>query len=240
MKKVFLIALALIVAAGNLIAQEMGSTTQTRDYIEVTVNAEKEFTPDEIFIAITINEKDNRGKASVLEQEKQMIKALSGLGINVKEKLTVDNLGSSQKNNALKKGNIYVSKNYTLEVGTAQLATKAILELNQLGIARVKIDRISMSEKLVRQAKDQLLAEAAKKAKENAAIMAEAVGSKVGKVIYMKNYYSFKIGNAARMTKAYGMDTIVEDHIFVCEQEIDLNISNQEISVMIDCKFLLE
>ena len=100
MKKVFLITLALLVAAGNLIAQDTGS----RDYIEVTVEIEKEFTPDEIFIAITINEKDSRGKASVLEQEKQMMKALSNLGIDVKKKLTVDNLGSSQKNNALKRG----------------------------------------------------------------------------------------------------------------------------------------
>ena len=237
MKKGFLIALALIVAAGNLIAQEMGG----RDYIEVTVDIEKEFTPDKIFIAITINEKDSRGKASVLEQEKQMMKALSNLGIDVKEKLTVDNLGSSQKNNALKKGNIYVSKNYTLEVNTAELATKAIIALNQLNIARVNIEKITMSEALIREAKDQLLVEAAKKAKENASILAEAAGGKAGKVVYIHNYYSCKTFNDARMMKALlnRANDIVEDHI-ILEEESPLQISSQEISIAVTCKFLLE
>lgn len=237
MKKGFLIALALIVAAGNLIAQEMGG----RDYIEVTVDIEKEFTPDKIFIAITINEKDSRGKASVLEQEKQMMKALSNLGIDVKEKLTVDNLGSSQKNNALKKGNIYVSKNYTLEVNTAEMATKAIIALNQLNIARVNIEEITMSEALVREAKDQLLAEAAKKAKENASILAEAAGGKAGKVVYIHNDYSCKTFNDARMMKALlnRANDIVEDHI-ILEEESPLQISSQEISIAVTCKFLLE
>ena len=237
MKKVFLITLALLVAAGNLIAQDTGS----RDYIEVTVDIEKEFTPDKIFIAITINEKDSRGKASVLEQEKQMMKALSNLGIDVKKKLTVDNLGSSQKNNALKKGNIYVSKNYTLEVNTAEMATKAIIALNQLNIARVNIEEITMSEALVREAKDQLLAEAAKKAKENASILAEAAGGKAGKVVYIHNYYSCKTFNDARMMKALlnRANDIVEDHI-ILEEESPLQISSQEISIAVTCKFLLE
>ena len=237
MKKVFLITLALLVAAGNLIAQDTGS----RDYIEVTVEIEKEFTPDEIFIAITINEKDSRGKASVLEQEKQMMKALSNLGIDVKKKLTVDNLGSSQKNNALKKGNIYVSKNYTLEVNTAELATKAIIALNQLNIARVNIEKITMSEALVREAKDQLLAEAAKKAKENASILAEAAGGKAGKVVYIHNYYSCEALNDTRLMKALSnrATDIVDDHIIV-EEESPLQISSQEISISVKCKFLLE
>ena len=38
---------------------------------------------------------------------------------------------------------------------------------------------------------DELLADAAKKAKENATILAEAVGSKAGKAIFIQNYYNF-------------------------------------------------
>ena len=170
-----------------------------------------------------------------------MMKALSNLGIDVKEKLTVDNLGSSQKNNAIKKGNIYVSKNYTLEVNTAEMATKAIIALNQLNIARVNIEEITMSEALVREAKDQLLAEAAKKAKENASILAEAAGGKAGKVVYIHNYYSCKTFNDARMMKALlnRANDIVEDHI-ILEEESPLQISSQEISIAVTCKFLLE
>ena len=50
MKKVFLITLALLVAAGNLIAQDTGS----RDYIEVTVEIE-----NDDWRGVTVNEQDN-------------------------------------------------------------------------------------------------------------------------------------------------------------------------------------
>ena len=98
-----------------------------------------------------------------------------------------------------------------------------------------------MSEALVREAKDQLLAEAAKKAKENASILAEAAGGKAGKVVYIHNYYSCKTFNDARMMKALlnRANDIVEDHI-ILEEESPLQISSQEISIAVTCKFLLE
>ena len=87
MKKVFLIAIAVIMGLGTIYAQQDNT-------IETSVNVKKEVIPDEIFISITINEKDNKGKISVEEQQKQMIKALASLGIDTKSALTVDNMGS--------------------------------------------------------------------------------------------------------------------------------------------------
>ena len=52
MKKIILIALAVIIGISSANAQQNNT-------IETSVNVKKEATPDEIFISVTINEKDN-------------------------------------------------------------------------------------------------------------------------------------------------------------------------------------
>ena len=70
MKKIYLLVLATLLGTGALFSQNYENT------IETSVSLNKEVTPDEIFLSITINEKDNKGKASVDTQENQMIKPL--------------------------------------------------------------------------------------------------------------------------------------------------------------------
>ena len=91
MKKLFLIAAIALLNISIISAQ---NTTQTpENFIEVSVRVNKEVTPDEIFINITINEKDNKGKVSVEQQEKAIVQSLEALGIDVKEALTVNDMG---------------------------------------------------------------------------------------------------------------------------------------------------
>lgn len=210
----------------------------TQDYVEVSVRVNKEVLPDEIFLNITINEKDNKGKISVQQQENQMIKALDGLGIDVKEALTINDMGSQLKTYALKKDNIFVSKNYTLKVTTATMAAEAIETLNKLDIARVSVGKVSISDTLEREVKNQLLTEAAQKAQENARILAEAVGSTIGKAIYMQNYYSFdSAANGRIMMKSYAA---MDSSASVQEEEtVELQVSKQSLSINVTCKFKL-
>ncbi|MBQ7774045.1 MAG: SIMPL domain-containing protein [Bacteroidales bacterium] len=235
MKRLILSAAIAILSISSIFAQN--TTPQQEKFIEVSVRVNKEVIPDEIFINITINEKDNKGKISVEQQEKSMIKALEGLGIDVKEGLTVDDMASSLQKYALRKDNILVSKNYILKVSSAQQAAKAIGALNGLDIARVSMGKVSISDELERDVKNQLLTEAARKAMENAGILAQAVGSKAGKAIYMQNYYSFdSAANGRVMMKAYGtMDaaTTVE------EESVELEVSKQNLSINVTCKFQL-
>ena len=236
MKKLFLIAAIALLNISVISAQ---NTTQTpENFIEVSVRVNKEVTPDEIFINITINEKDNKGKVSVEQQEKAMVQSLEALGIDVKGALTVNDMGSSLKTYTLKKDDIFVSKSYTLKVSSASLASQAIEALNRLDIARVSMGRVSISDNLEREVKNALLTEAAQKAQENARILAEAVGSKAGKAIYMQNYYSFdSAANGRVMMKSYA--TMDASAVMLEEESVELEVSKQNVSINVTCKFQL-
>lgn len=233
MKKTFLIALAIIMGLGAAYAQQNNT-------IETSVNVRKEVIPDEIFISITINEKDNKGKVSVEEQQKQMIRALASLGIDTKEALTVDNMGSTLKQNTLRKDNIFISKRYTLKVSSAKDASNAIQALKEIDIAQTYVSRVAISDSLEREVKNQLLAEAAQKAQENARILAEAVGCKAGKAVYIQNYYSFDTAAGSRMlTVAY---KAANDSSSNTQEESaqELEVTKKSLNITVNCKFLLE
>ena len=233
MKKTFLIALAIIMGLGAAYAQQNNT-------IETSVNVRKEVIPDEIFISITINEKENKGKISVEEQQKQMIRALASLGIDTKEALTVDNMGSTLKQNTLRKDNIFISKRYTLKVSSAKDASNAIQALKGIDIAQTYVSRVAISDSLEREVKNQLLVEAAQKAQENAKILAEAVGCKAGKAVYIQNYYSFDTAAGSRMlTVAY---KAANDSSSSMQEESaqELEVTKKSLNITVNCKFLLE
>lgn len=234
MKKILFVIIAALCYTGSIYAQN----TENRKVIEVSATAQRSVTPDEIYLNITINEKDNKGKISVDLQEEQMIKALEGLGINTKQQLTVRNMGSTLQTYALKKDEIYASKDYTLKLSSASAAYAAINALNNLGIADIYLARTALSSKLQIEVKDSLLAEAARKAKKNAEIMANAVGSKSGKAIYLSNTYYFA---------TYGQEEEIPFAIVTRKANTDnssykseIRIKQENVSMNVNCKFELE
>ncbi|MBO5699836.1 MAG: SIMPL domain-containing protein, partial [Bacteroidales bacterium] len=64
MKKILALLIGIIALSGTICAQE----NQSLNIIEVSATAHKSVTPDEIYLNITINEKDNKGKISVDQQ----------------------------------------------------------------------------------------------------------------------------------------------------------------------------
>ena len=234
----FLFAVAAILCCISTVSAQEITLQNGQEYVEVSVRVNKDVVPDELFIDITINEKDNKGKISVEQQQEQMIKALEKLGIDTRENLTVKDMGSSLKTYALKRDNIFESRDYTLKVPTAALASQAIETLNRLQIARVAIGKVSISDSLERETKNALLTEAAQKAKENAEILAKAVGSTIGKAIYIQNYYSFdSAANGRIMMKSFSAADAAAPT--VQEESVALQISKQSLSINVTCKFRL-
>ena len=93
MKRMMIVVAALLMAS-PLFAQQ--KTFLDQPYIEVTGRAEMEVAPDEIYVRITINEQDSKGKTTVLQQEKDMVRRLKDLGIDVDEKLVVQDMMNAQ------------------------------------------------------------------------------------------------------------------------------------------------
>ncbi len=232
-KSIFAIILCAAMFAGT--AAFAQNNIESQNYIEVSARADKQITPDIIYIGITIQESDSKVKNSLEIKEKEMIKALQSLNIDVEKALTVKDMESNLKQYFLKKDNILATKSYTLKLKTADQAAAVFDALNSIGISNVTLKSTAISPELEKQVKDQLLADAAKKTKENATILAEAVGSKAGKAIYIQNYYSFSqpvgANYALRSMKSMSADNVVEESIPTLE------INKSTISVNVTCRF---
>jgi uncharacterized protein len=160
-----------------------------QNYIEVTGKAELEIVPDEIYIQILINETDYKGKESLEILEKNMLKKLQEIGIDLKKDFAVKDISSNFKNYLLKKTDIFTSKEYQLIVHTAPIAGRVFRELEALGISNISIIKVDNSE--MEKYKKEVKVNAIKIGKENAVSLAEAIGQTIGKALYIRENEPF-------------------------------------------------
>lgn len=234
MKRLLTLSLALtaIMLSGVAFAQNIDSQ---QNHIEVSARVEEQVTPDIIYINIAINEATSN-KTILENKEREMIKALQKLGIDVEKSLTVNDMSSDLKKYFLKKDDIVSNKSYTLKLGTAQEVASVFQALNAINISDISLNKCVVSPELEQQVKNRLLVAAAKKAKENATILAEAVGSEAGKAIYIQNYYSFSqpvMAKSASRSMLYSTANGAEESLPA------LDVNKTSISVNVTCKFAL-
>lgn len=229
-----------VVAALTLSSAAFGQESEKTPYIEVSTRVEKQITPDLIYIGIKINEQESKGKVKIEEKEKQMILMLKELNIDVEKDLTVDDMSSDIQKYFLKKANILASKSYTLTVKKADEAMAVMDALNSINIPDVELKGTAISPELEKEVKDELLVAAAQKAKENAAILAEALGSKAGKVIYIQNHYNFAQTYGANFTMRSVKAMAVSDEAASYVSIPSLEVSKTPISINIICHFAIE
>lgn len=201
MKKT-MIALALFAGLSSAaIAQQNVSIVENQNYIEVSGYSKTEVAPDEIYISFQINENDNKGKVSVNDQEKNMIRALQKIGIDVEKQLSVKDMSSNFKKYVLKRTDIRMSRDYQLKVGDAQTAAAAFEALEGVNISNATITKAEYSkiDELVLENK----VEAMKNARNKAEKLAGAVDQGIGKAIYIQDYErSYRPYSVNMLTKA--------------------------------------
>lgn len=187
MKRMMIVVAALLMAS-PLFAQQ--KTFLDQPYIEVTGRAEMEVAPDEIYVRITINEQDSKGKTTMLQQEKDMVRRLKDLGIDVDKKLVVQDMMNAQ----LKK-DVATSKSYMLEVNSATQLAHVFQALQTIGISDAAVERTDVSN--MDELRQQVRGASAKAARQNAEILAAALGQKVGRAIFVQDnsYYSRPYSN---------------------------------------------
>lgn len=228
-----LLIATLAITIGTAAYAQNGEREQ--NHIEVSTRAEEQVTPDIIYLNITINEA-NSNKTILEAKEKEMVKALQKLGIKADEALTINDMSSDLKKHLLKKDNIISSKNYSLKLGTAQQVAEVFEALNKIDIPDISIAKCTISPQLEQEVKNRLLVSAAQKAKENASILAEAVGSEAGKAIYIQNYYSFSQPVVKAAYTRAQMYTATNEEADALPA---LEVSKTTISVNVLCRFAL-
>ncbi|MCW3787570.1 SIMPL domain-containing protein [Plebeiibacterium sediminum] len=180
MKKIVLILFALI--SLNSFAQNKNFIDQ--NYIEVTGKAELEVVPNEIYLKIFIDEKDLKGKDNLEDLEKQMIKKLEGIGIDISKDLSVKDMASNFKNYWIKGKEIHSSKEYQLKVSDAKTAGAVFQELEAINISNIRIEKVDHSD--IDEYKQKVKVLAIKAAKQKAIALTKEIGQTTGKAIYIQ------------------------------------------------------
>ena len=237
MKKYFLIGIATIFSTLSF-GQELGKNFIDQNYIEVIGTAEKEIVPDEIYLQVFINEKDNKGKETLEQLETNMIKKLQEIGIDVEEQLSIKDLGSRFQFYFLLKTDVFSTKEYEVLVYDAQAAGKVIVELENVGISNISINRVDHSELdsltlVVKQ-------DAIRNARTKAEALSTALEQKIGKAIHIQELDEPDIGNVLR-GKVAGIQIRGASSIYGSRAaQPNINFQKVKIESKVHVKFVLE
>lgn len=171
-----------------------------QNYIEVTGKAEMEVIPDQIYISVTISEKDTKNKTSLSELEQKMLESLKEIGIDISKDLLVIDIASNFKKYILSGTEILLSKEYQLLVHDGKTAGKVFIELEKIGISNINIEKLDHSK--LEQYRKEVKVNAIQAAKEKAGSLARAIGQDVGRAIYIKEMDMYsgpvpRVANAA-------------------------------------------
>lgn len=230
MKKIIL-ALAALACMLPAAAQN-GETYPS--YIQVNGRAEREIVPDEFYLMILINERDSKGKISVESQQRDMVKALRKVGIDTEKQLRMANVSSE----FFKKGSSLASAKYQLLLHTSSEVADVWQALDALGISNVSIEKVSHSE--IEKMKQEVRIAAVKNAQQNAQMLAEALGQKIGPCFYIYDsnndivpaYYD----NAVMTRAAKFAAGMAEDAL---EEETALDFRTIRLQYHVQTKFVL-
>ncbi len=230
MKK-YLLLMAAVVATLTAVAQE---ESLYPSYVQVYGAAEKEVVPDQIYLSITINERDSKGKITVEEQQREMIAVLKKLGVDVEQQLKVVDLSSA----FFKRNTSVATAQYRLELHDATTAGRAWRALDELGISQVSVEKLSHSK--LAEYRVEVRKEAMRAARQKAFELAEAIGQQIGKCFYIfdTNSESNPVYKSNVM-----MARATSDMAFAEAEEAAmpaLEFQNIKLSYRVQAKFVLE
>lgn len=231
MKKMMLLATAFVLVALSVSAQQAETFPS---YIEVNGVAEREVAPNEIYLSITINERDSKGKISIDEQQRDMVAVLKKLGVKPTEQLKMLDLTSSY----FKRGNALAKAQYELKLSSAVEVARVWRALDELGISQVTVQKVSHTD--IETFKKEVRADAMRAARDNARALAEAIDQKAGKCFWIADYSSpVKTTFAVANMKARGvMEESVSFDAIVEEEGLEFQTINLQHRVQ--AKFVLE
>lgn len=176
MYKYFTFLFALLFVAQFASAQD--KSIYATPFIEVSGFAEKEIIPDEIYLAITIRERESgKDKVSIEKQQEDLRKALNSLNIPL-ENLTISDAQADYIRVKLKRNEVISQSEFQLKLKNAKEVADVIGKLDEIKINDVHISKVSHSK--IKEFNKELEIEAIKAAKEKAIYLTAAINQKIG------------------------------------------------------------
>ena len=188
--------LITLLSVGLCLAQDQHSSDP---FIEVTGTADMEVIPDEIYIAITIRERNNGNHRTVKEQEEALKNALKAIGLSLDDLEFSDADANYISIHWLNKKTLSQSR-YRLKAQDAYMVGKIFEQLDKLNIQDAYISEVSHSN--IKNYKKEVRIKAIKAAKEKADYLLHAIGQKRGKALQVyeheAGHYDYKVNRSIR------------------------------------------
>ena len=178
-----------IIATLLLFAAPTDSTAQTTTeaYIDINTTVEREVTPNELYLQITISEKDYKGKKSLEEMQEAMIGALKENRIDIPECLSINYMGSEVSYSTFsKKIKPKTEATYTLKLYDATIMQQVIASLEKRQISDIQLSQVKFTKE--QELKNEMAVEAMQQAQSEARVLAGAIGQEIGKAISINSW----------------------------------------------------
>lgn len=177
MKKTLLIFAVLFYSITHS-AQVNDPSLNNRRFIEVTGTSESEITPDELYITITLLERNEKNeKLNIEKQEKELKENIKDLGIDLSN-LTLSSADADYRRMRMFRKDVAVSKSYILKVNSADMLGKVYERLDKINVQDAYISRYTHSKILDYQKENRI--KAVKAAKEKVDYLLGALGQQAG------------------------------------------------------------
>ena len=161
---------------------ESQAQTMPEPYIDISTTVEREVTPNELYLQITISEKDYKGKKTLEEMQQAMIGALKVCRIDITNCLTLNYMGSEISYKSFSKSiKPKTEATYMLKLDDATSMQNVIAELEKRQISDIELARTKYTKE--NELKTEMSVEAMKLAKSEAQTLARAIGQEAGKAI---------------------------------------------------------
>lgn len=203
-RRTFVAAIATLILA-TITSSASLAQSNVQPYIDTNTTIEREVTPNEIHLRITIDEKEYKGKKTFEEAQKAMLKVLQANNIDIDECLSINYMDSEVSYKAFSK-NIKAKTNatYTLKLNNVNTMQAIISSLEEQQISNIVLAATKYTHENILKA--QMGVEAMQQAKAEAEMLAGAIGQQIGKAISI-NYYTNNVEYQPRMYKARNYDT---------------------------------
>ncbi len=230
MKRVILLLAAVLLAVG--VQAQDPSEQAFPSFVEVSSRADRDVAPNQVFLSITINERESKGRITVEEQERDMVAALKALGIKTNLYLRVSDMSSS----LLKRNQAVTTKSYQLELNDVALVGDVYTALNEIGITTINIEKVTNTNMDTIQ--NELRVEAIQNARVNAKLMAEALNQTIGKAFYIYTFDAL-ISTVRNEMNDGVVATFAMKRLDAPEPAVT-ELRKMKVSVQVRVKFVLE
>ena len=178
---------------------------QEEPNIDISTTVEREVTPDEIYLRITIDESDYKGKKSLEQMQGALLDVLKRNNIDTENSLSLNYMGSEIAYRTFSKEIKPKSEaTYTLKLNNVATMQKVIASLEERQITNIALARTRYSKE--NELKSSMGIEAMQQAQKEARTLAGAVGQEIGKALKISSWISKDQEIQPRLYKARSGD----------------------------------